>query len=206
MPAKNAESLQFIRIFDPSHIPEYLVDQIKDKDFTTERFYVYQREVCTLKEEGSLVLNPYNLLFVLVDEDKVVQGFVWAVVDLLNGALCINNFSLNRFYWGKGKAVKILKDWALKIKEGAKLNRIYWISKNSKYCEKYGFEKSKHILFEYVDAKENENGQNTDGSSCKTNRRDQPPLTGTAELSEFEPGWDESGDGAECLSGSSTAI
>lgn len=144
-------SLKFIRIFDPIHIPEYLIDQIKDKDFTTEAFYKYQSSICTQEDNGQLVINPYNLLFVLADEEKKVQGFVWAVVDILNACLCINNYSIDRKYWGKGRAIDLLKEWATEIQEGAKLKKIYWITKATKYCEKYGFSKSKNVLYEYIE-------------------------------------------------------
>lgn len=183
--------LKFIRIFDPIHIPNYLIDQIKDKHFDAEKFYKYQQGICTFKENEKIVINPYNLLFVAATPDKIVKGFVWAVVDVLNSALCINNYSIDRKYWGKGTALKLLTEWALEIKNGAKLDRIYWITKNTKYCEKYGFTKSKNVLYEFTEHKEGlSHGTDTDGDTSKADRRRQPISSRTTKLSQPNFGGD----------------
>ena len=67
--------LEWIRIFDPTHIPKHLIEQIKEKDFTPDRFYEYQKSICTDQNGDQLVINPYNLLYLIVDEKRQAIGF-----------------------------------------------------------------------------------------------------------------------------------
>lgn len=155
------EDLEWVRIIDPYLIPEYLVEQIKERMFTVEKFYRYQQLICTQNQNGNIVVNTLNLLFVLVDKEKVIKGFFWGVVDALSNALVINSFSMDKEYWGEGKAVKLLEDKAREIKEGAQLDKVFWVTRCPKHSEKYGFKRSKHQLMEYRD------GRNNDGEQCK---------------------------------------
>ena len=102
-------NLRWVRIFDPVHIPKEYVDQIKEKSFTTEKFYQYQQSANIENVDGKIIFNPYNLLYVLSTEKNHVKGFLWAVVDPLSNCLVINSFSMDKEYWGNGKAVKLLE-------------------------------------------------------------------------------------------------
>lgn len=144
------ESLKWIRIFDPIHIPRAYVEQIKDRYFDADKFYKMQRTFCIEEVNGRLILNPMNLLYVLTDESSAVKGFCWMVVDALCNALVINSFSMDNAYWGNGKAVKLLENKAREIKEGAELERVFWVTRCPKHSEKHGFKRSKHVLMEYV--------------------------------------------------------
>ncbi len=146
----NTINLRWVRIFDPDHIPIKYVEQIKDRQFTVEKFYTMQKMACIEQVDGKMVLNPCNLLYVLTNEENIVKGFCWMVVDPLSDSLVINSFSMDNEYWGNGKSVRLLEAKAKEIQEGAKLERIYWITRCPKHSEKYGFKRSKHILMEYV--------------------------------------------------------
>jgi hypothetical protein len=168
-------TLRWVRIFDPVHIPKEYVDQVKDKSFTTEKFYKFQETANVENINGRISFNPYNLLFVLVNESNHVKGFLWAVVDGLSNALVINTFSMDKDYWGNGKAVKLLESKAKEIKEIVELDKVYWITRCPKHSEKYGFKRSKNILMEYED------GQDSDGEQRETSgesQPDEPPTTG----------------------------
>jgi hypothetical protein len=154
--------LKWVRIFDPIHIPRQYVEQIKDRKFDVDKFYAFQKQVCTQEIDGRIVLNPLNLLYVLVDEKNVTKGFCWMFVDELCDSLIINSFSMDKEYWGAGKVVKLLQDKALEIKEGAQLKSIFWITRCPKHSEKYGFKKSKHVLMEYQNGR-----RNNDGIECQ---------------------------------------
>lgn len=145
----DVDSLRFIRIIDPSHIPRHLVEQVRDRDFSVEKFYDYQRLVCVEQVNGAWNANPLNLLFVIVDPDNKVQGFMWAVVDPLYNALCINTFSMEPKYWHGGRAAKLLARKGHEIMEGAKLSKCYLITNFPKHSERYGFKRSKSVLMEY---------------------------------------------------------
>ena len=143
------DKLRFVRIIDPIHIPRHLVEQVRDREFTVDKFYEYQKAVCADIENGVLKPNQCNLLFVIVDEDNKIQGFMWAVIDVLCNYLCINTFSIEKEYWYDGGAVKLLEKKGKEIMEGAKLSKVYWITNFPKHSERYGFKRSRAVLMEY---------------------------------------------------------
>jgi hypothetical protein len=147
--------LQFIRIFDPVHIPADLVTQVRDRKFSVENFYKYQSIVCVTKTEHGNMINPLNLLFVIVNENKKVVGFLWAIVAPLSQDLVINTFSMHKDYWGKGQAVELVTNKCKEIMKEANLGRVYWISNYPKHSERYGFKRSKGVLMEYNLGEEN---------------------------------------------------
>lgn len=158
--------LQFIRIFDPIHIPRELVDQVRDKRFTTENFYKYQKIVCISSNDDGNFVNPLNLLFVIVNELKKVVGFLWATMSSLSHDLVINTFSMHKDYWCKGQAVGLVENKCKEIMEGAGIERVYWISNYPKHSERYGFKRSKGVLMEYN--KGESNGRHINGKRCET--------------------------------------
>ncbi len=159
------DKLEFVRIFTPVHIPEYLVEQIRDREFTVEQFYEYQNIVCVRKGENGPMLNPLNFLYVIVTEKKIAKGFMWAYADPLTKHFCVNNFSMDKEYWCKGKAVKLLIKKVSEILKECNMTKVYWITNFPKHSERYGFKRSKSVLMEY---KEEEDGRfisRTSGSS-----------------------------------------
>lgn len=163
------EKLEWIRIFDPVHIPLFLIEQVRDRDWSAERFIKYQKTICFNKQpDGNLHINPLNLLFVLVDGEKKVHGFLWASIDTLSNALVINTFSMEKEWWHAGEAVKLLERKAKEIAKGAQLDKIYWITNYPKHSERYGFKRSKSILMEYV--MEEDHGENFFRRGCQTDR------------------------------------
>lgn len=159
---KSIENLKWVRIFDPVHIPKEYIDQIKHKEFTSEKFYEFISKISVISNENGLILNPLNLLFVLVDDNNRTKGVLWMVINKLANALVINTFSVDKEYWGNGKAVTLLTAKAIEIKEKEKLERVYWITRSPKHSEKFGFKRSKNVLMEYSDGKHN------NGSRCPT--------------------------------------
>ena len=145
--------LEWVRIFDPYHIPTYLVEQIKERNFPVDRFYKHQKLVCIQEENGKLVLNTLNLLYVLANKQKEVKGFFWGIIDPLSNSLVINSFSMDNEYWHEGKAVRLLEEKAKEIQVGAQLDRIYWITRCPKHSERYGFKRSKNVIMVYTPQK-----------------------------------------------------
>ena len=192
------ENLKWVRIFDPVHIPKEYINQIKEKEFTTEKFYEFQSRVCLLNTETGLTINPYNLLFVLVDDSNRVKGILWMVIDILANSLVINTFSVDKEYWGNGKAVSFLIEKAAEIKEKEKLDRVYWITRSPKHSEKFGFKRSKHTLMEYSHGQFGK--RHIDGGRCEAGRNSGPNDEGTAETNEGNAG--ENGPAvSECANG-----
>lgn len=173
--------LNFIRIFDPSHIPVELVEQVRDKKFSVEGFYQYQSIVCVHQTNKGSMINPLNLLFVIVNEKKKVVGFFWAVVSPLSQDLVINTFSMNKEYWGKGEAVNLITEKCKEILKESGLKRVYWITNYPKHSERYGFKRAKGVLMEF-NIGEN-NGRHILRERCETSGSSGSNDTSTVEIS-----------------------
>jgi len=151
---KDIDKLEFLRIFTPDHIPKYLVDQIRDKEFTTEKFYDYQRICCVRQTDNGPILNPMNFLYVIANEDRVTKGFLWAQSDPLCNYFFIQNYSIDKEYWNNGKAVKFLVKKVKEIVTECKMRKVFWITNFPKHSQRYGFRRSKHTLMEFDPCKE----------------------------------------------------
>lgn len=161
---KPLSDLRWVRLFDPLLIPKGLLEQINGRDFEIEDFIKYQQSVCAEIKDGTLHLNPYNLLFVLADPDNRIQGVVWLTIDGLTKSLNINIFSLSPEYWHRGQCVELLKNKCLEIMKGAELKKIRWCTKAPKHSKKHGFKESRQVLMEYT---EEEDGRDDDGQRCQ---------------------------------------
>lgn len=152
--SEKIEDLRWVRAFSPDVIPRYLVEQIKHADYSVEDFYKYQGLNCLIYNEKGPTLNPFNHLYVLADEENLVKGFAWMVIDPLSRDLVINTYSVDKIYWNKGKAVKKLADHVKNIMKELKIDKVYWITKAPKHSEHYGFKRSRHTLMEYSEVKD----------------------------------------------------
>ena len=101
------DDLRWVRLFTPIHIPKYLVEQIRDKDYSVEDFYKLQENSCIIMKDDGPSLNPLNHLYVLVDKENIVKGFLWFTIDVLSKSICIHVCSIDKDYWVKGKAVQL---------------------------------------------------------------------------------------------------
>lgn len=153
---KKIEDLRWVRVFVPDHVPHYLVEQVRDRDYSVEEFFKYQQLNCMMQGENGVGLNPFNHLYVLPDKENQVKGMLWFTVDALSKDILIQTFSMDKEYWGKGQAVKMLAEHMKEIRNKGKLNKIYWVTNYEKHSMRYGFCRSKSILMEY-DPKKEEN-------------------------------------------------
>jgi hypothetical protein len=153
--AHSIDDLRWIRVFTPVHIPKYLVDQVRDRDYSVEDFYKYQETACIRMTKEGPTLNPLNHLWVLVDQENITKGFVWFTINSLSKDIYINTFSMNKDYWYKGKAVEKLANFIKEIKKKAKLNKVLWTTNYPKHSLRHGFIRSKSTLMEYTGEEEN---------------------------------------------------
>ena len=144
------DSLRFVRIFTPMHIPKYLVEQVRDREYNVDDFYKYQEVNCVSKSVNGFTLNPLNHLYVLVDENNNTKGFLWFTIDALSKHIFIHTFSVDKEYWFKGKTVKKLADFVKDIQQKASLKKIYWCTNFPKHSQRHGFKRSSGILMEYI--------------------------------------------------------
>jgi len=154
------EKLRWVRAFSPDLIPKYLIEQVRDKDYSVEDFYKFQSLNCMMQGKEGTTLNPFNHLYVLANEDNMVKGFLWFVIDPLSKDVIINTFSMDKEYWGNGEAVKILSSHVKEIQKKLKLKKVYWLTNYPKHSERHGFKRSRSVLMEYQEVKD---GQDNDG-------------------------------------------
>jgi hypothetical protein len=150
---KNFDELRWVRVFSPIHIPRHLVEHIKDRDYTVDDFYKYQEINCLVSGKDGPTLNPLNHLYVLADDENMVQGFLWFVIDPLSKDAVINIFSIDKKYWHQGKAIERLGSYVKEIVGKLKLKKVYWVTTCPKHSEYHGFERSKSVIMEYTGVK-----------------------------------------------------
>ena len=135
-----ATDLEFVRLKIPKLIPLPLIEAVKGRTFTPEQFLKYQEDQ---------VSNPNNYLYALIDEAKKIQGYLWAELNVLDGTLFVNTFSISTEFWGKGDGIKKAVSFLEKLKEKTKAPRVFWVTTNEKFFAKHGFKRSKNCLMEY---------------------------------------------------------
>lgn len=162
--------LQFVRVFTPLHVPKHLLEQVKTRSYEVDDWYRYQMEICTKSSANGPVLNPFNLLYVITDDSYKVVGMLWAEIVDVTKKLIIQTFSMDREYWGGGKAVQLLADKAKEIAEQCKLKSVIWCTNYPKHSERYGFKRSRSVLMEFTEL---ENGRHDDGK-CETHGKRTP--------------------------------
>lgn len=145
---KDQPELKFIRVFTSSHVPKYLVEQIKHRDFTVEDWYKYQ-EANLLEKSSEFKLNPLHHLYVMTDEKNHVKGMLFYTVNPLDKSIFLQNYSVDKDYWMKGVAVKMATEHVLRVKKQAKLGKIYWHTRYPKHALKNGFKQAKDVLMVY---------------------------------------------------------
>jgi len=136
------DNLKFIKLKMPRLIPIDLIESVKGRTFSSEQFYKYQEE--QVKYE-----NPGNLLYVLIDENKKIHGYLWAEISQLDGSMFVNTFSIRKEYWGKGEAIPKVCEFLRHLKLEHGCERVFWITTNEKFFLKHGFSRSKNVLMEF---------------------------------------------------------
>jgi N-acetylglutamate synthase-like GNAT family acetyltransferase len=138
------ESLKFVQVLLPKlvrKIPVHLIESVKGRAFSVEEFYKAMEEVVFDSE--------INLLYVLVDDQNRVQGYLWAEILDLGNSLLVNTFSIDKSYWGKGEAVEKVIDFLSPLAKYLKVDTVNWITTNPKFFEKKGFKRSKNVVMEF---------------------------------------------------------
>lgn len=136
----DSKSLTFIKLKIPRLIPQELIESVKGRTFTPERFYEYQEEN---------VNNPYNYLYALINEEKKIEGYLWAERNALDGSLFVNTFSVSKSYWHKGDTIKMALEFVRDLYLVTKSERVFWVTQNEKFFSKKGLKRSKNVLMEY---------------------------------------------------------
>lgn len=134
------DQLQFVKLKIPRLIPIKLIEAVKGRRFTAEDFILYQEKQ---------VDNDANFLYVLIDENKEIHGYLWAELNTLDNTLFVNTFSIEKEYWCKGIGIKKAINFIERLKEITRSPCVFWATTNERFFEKHGFKRSKQILMEY---------------------------------------------------------
>jgi len=153
------DDLNWIRVFTPTHIPNYLVEQIKKRDYEVEDFYKFHSVACLRNTKEGMTLNPFSHLYVLANKDHFTKGFLWLTIDVLSKDIVIQTYSVDKEYWKAGGAVQKLCDFVKEMRRKAKLKKVYWITDYPLHSKKHGFKSSKSVLMEYSEEEVKEKSQ-----------------------------------------------
>lgn len=131
------QSCKIVQIRDILLVPKYLLEQVKDVNWTPEEIYGMW---------PSLVDDPTNLLFVVVDGEHQIKGVIWANVSLIGRFLFVNVVSLDRSLQGKGIFKNLIMPYLRELRDKLKLNQLLGISSRPKALEKCGCKVVKQVL------------------------------------------------------------
>jgi DNA modification methylase len=147
--------LEFVRIKDPQVfklIPRYLFEQIKDREYDIEQIY---------KFGPILILSRFNCLYLLVNEENLIKGILFATFDPLAEIILVYVLSVDKEYQRNGilpqtrDFLKNIKendpDFKIMLKElGFDLkDKIIWQTTRPKsYEKKIGAKRSKYTIME----------------------------------------------------------
>ena len=132
--------LSIIPAPDPRLVPRYLLEQVKDRNWSVEQWY---------ENQISLIGVDSNILLVIIDKQHFIKGFVSLTLDNFDGCLFINTFSVDAEFQRKSKLIKFIKRYITDLAKGLGLERILWSARRHKALEKYGFQESEYKLMEY---------------------------------------------------------
>jgi len=147
---KKIEELKWVRLLSPVHIPRYLIDQVRDKNYDTDDFIKYQELNCLVADNQGFKVNPFNHLYALVDNGNLVKGFLWFVIEPLTKDLLVNTFSMDKEYWFGGYAMKKASDHIKDLMKKMKIKKCFWSTNYPKHSERQGFKRSRSVLMEYA--------------------------------------------------------
>lgn len=86
-------ALKFVKVKDISHIPRYLFEQVKPREFDVDRLYQFA---------PILFSNPLNLFGAFIDKSESVKGTMWTSYNPITNAITVHLLSVDREYFGKG--------------------------------------------------------------------------------------------------------
>lgn len=175
--------LQILKVMTANHIPPYLIEHIKHRDFDPSQFL---SNLDSLMRIDEITLNPHVHVFVVADEKFHVVGFFWFTIDPFTWNAILENFVMDPEYWGQGKSIQLLIDYLKPLQKKLNIKKFYFNTRYPQVFEKYGFKRSKDILMEYKD------GQSNGKHKSQANNHSKPSAAAIPECDIPEPECNES--------------
>lgn len=133
--------MYFERCVNAKFIPRKLLEQLPDKSFDADVFYDFL---------GIALQSPSQMLYLLMSEENVIQGFLWCEVNALEKILFVNTLSVDKSLWNRGETVKFSIEFLKEMFNKLNLNKVIWATNRPAMFLKLGFKKSDNILLEYT--------------------------------------------------------
>ena len=133
------KDLKIIRVFSFDLIPPYLFEQVKGRSWSVDGF---------LRDAPVYSSSPTNLIFVFADKDHIIQGFLWATVNVFTKNIDGQVLSLNKKYWFKG-AIRYAIDFLKILRTQLGLKKICFRTSRPKAFERLvGAKRSPRVIME----------------------------------------------------------
>lgn len=133
--------MKFERCFNASFVPTHLLKQLPDRDFDADNFYQFMKIA---------LQSPTQLLYLLMSDDNVIQGFLWCEINILEKVMFVNILSVDKSLWKSGEMVELAVDYLKVMFKELGLNKVLWTTDRPALFEKMGFKKSEDVLLEYT--------------------------------------------------------
>lgn len=130
----------FIRIHDANLIPTYLVEQVKGRDYSIDDFY---------RMMPMYLESPTTFLVAITDEERIICGYLWMVVDLLTMSLYINTASVDIEVRLSNSVMDDIIKYVENLGRSIKVRKISWHSYKTGLFVKRGFTVINGSLMEY---------------------------------------------------------
>ena len=151
------KELKFIRYTVPTladAIPRWLIDQAKDKNWTTDKFF---------QLAPFLIANPLNIIGLFVDKENVAKGFLWVAINILTEQMEVVLISFDKEYQDtKGTVFEHINDFVIKLSEEPKIKKmliaaninlketILFSTTHPKVYERKGWKRSRIVVMENI--------------------------------------------------------
>lgn len=138
-PVNRFKELRSIRIFDFHIIPKYLFEQIKGANWTTEAL---------LQLNDPIHSSPFSFLFVFVDSENIIKGFLWGSLNPASLIFEAFAFSMDKEYWNAGSLAGV-KEFLANLIKDLGIKKVTFTTTRPRAMEKAGFVRDKAILMKF---------------------------------------------------------
>lgn len=139
-PVKHSFSeLKPVKIYDFRIIPRYLFEQVKGGNWNFENI---------LGLNDAINATPFNFLFVFVDEENIIKGFLWGALNPVTLVFDAFIYSVDKKYQ-QGDALECIKGFLTNFMNDLGIKHTQFTTTRPKALEKAGFVRSKLTLMEF---------------------------------------------------------
>lgn len=132
--------LKFEKCFNPSLVPKEYLTQLPDKNYDPALFYDFAKVA---------LQSPTHMIYLLINDDHVVKGFLWCEINIIEQVLFVNVLSVDKELWKNGEMIELSKTFILDSISELGLKKVMWATDRPALFERIGFTRSKQIILEY---------------------------------------------------------